>query len=485
MKRGETTSSTVRKFHEKYFGILEDYFGLHHDTMKKKRQGIYEALNNSLTAYDPSLADSVVSTLYEELRRLDWDGVANSIKQQNGVKAQLEAAQESLERNPLQRLALYADTTLISGRLDNPKRMIGHPLGDLAYALYCSLSELEVKDLFLADVEPPICAIVRSTAFTSTGDQVWKELNTNDTVTMCSEMFGRNFSSNQEVENFFRKYKTPDDLSKATKKAGPFLGSHESGSEMHDRLRQMIEASMRAHYMGFPQKFSGLNDPNLLADTMLSNIHGSFGIANAQLLTCGSYGAQPSADEIQQWRWLAWKLEHDNEFLAEKFGVEHVSRNSLVINALQLDGFRWLGNVPVEAIVRLRQEGELQDLRDVLSREIKGIETARDEDFVEVTRQVSYNLNQEFKRHRGQVRQLDQRFRRRYNFDVASAIVSGTIGVMCAMFPPLALVAGVVGGGSLINTISDVLEERSTRAELRKKPVALLFEAYPDKKNVM
>jgi hypothetical protein len=151
------------------------------------------------------------------------------------------------------------------------------------------------------------------------------------------------------------------------------------------------------------------------------------------------------------------------------------------MNALRLDDFSWLGNVPIEGIVKLREDGELQNVRDTLSRGIERIETVSDEDFSEVTRQVGYNLDQEFKRHKTQLKNLDEKFRRKYNFDVASVAVGGSIAVISALFQPLAVAAGIVGGGSLMKFISDVLAERSKKAELRRKPVALLFEAYEDK----
>jgi hypothetical protein len=77
---------------------------------------------------------------------------------------------------------------------------------------------------------------------------------------------------------------------------------------------------------------------------------------------------------------------------------------------------------------------------------------------------------------------LNREFRLKYKLDIASYAVAGCITVMATMLPPLAYLAGLLGSAfSLSKVLSDVSELRRRTDELRRKPVALLFEAYEDR----
>jgi hypothetical protein len=484
-------SSALRDFNAKYLKILEDYFGAHYERMKKKGQSIEQASTESMMGYTPQIARSVYESMNEEIARLDWDGVEHRIAQQGGVKALIEAPVESLlSTKSIQRLALYADTVIFAHRkrvsLDAP---LMHPQVVLQGRILQALGLLQAKDLFLADVTPPIAAIVRP--FSDARPEAVEggnRLTEHDFLAIAPEIFDAKFSSYEEVlefvrlhgtiERLFKDMKKPEALSASARFDGDKAGGHRQDHAYS--LREHIESQMQSIYLVHPNRFAGLGDPELLVTAFEMAIRGNLAVANSQLLSCGRLAAQPSADNDRQWRYLVWKFNHDSKFFAEKFGLKDISKGSLVLNALQLDDFYWLGNVPIEAIVRLREDGELQDIRDTLSRGIERIETVSHEDFSNVTRQVRYNLEQEFKRHRKQLKEVQEKFQRKYDFDVSLVAVGGSIAVMSALFPPLALVAGAVGaaGGGVMKFISDVLEERSTRLELKRKPVALLLEAH-------
>jgi hypothetical protein len=463
--------------HEKYFQILEDYFGIHHKQMKRKGQTTLEASEAALDMYSPKLAESVLETLGEELARLDWEGTERSVSRQGGVKAYLESPWDALASpKPTQRLSLYADTTIISRPLlaFKAKQREWHPMVVLQFAIADALNLLQLKDLFLADVTPPIAVLVRPLGYaTPESSKICGKIQYQDCLGMWSQMFDREFSSVKEFEDFVMKNETLGNLCKSAKNPGLFSREQDFSQFLAAHLR----SQMNLVYGRKREKFTGPEDPKLLVEGM-SVINGPLGIANSQLFSCGYLGAQPTAEDLYEWRFLVWKFRHDCETVADR--LKYTAKDSLVMNALQLDGFGWLGNVPIEGIVRMREEGELQNIRDILSRGIERIQGVSDEDFAVVTRQVGYNLDQEFKRHRAQLKTMDERFRRSYKFNLASLTVGGSVAVMSAMFPPLATLAGLLGSASVTKTVYDLLKERSMRSELRRKPVALLFAAYQD-----
>ena len=475
-------SATIRKFHEKYFEIIEDYFGIHYEKMRREGQTIPKATREALRPYNKTLAASVCDTLFDELNRLEWNSIENYLRQHRGIKALFEAPIGSLfSQNLFRRVSLYADTIVFSGTLLQSRKerfMSLKPVSRIWHVIGSSLALLEMKNLFLADVTPPIVTLASPPAFSNPETvESWKELYQRDGLGLCSDVFGKRFSSTTEIHKFILKQKTLDDLCKKIKSA-EFFASYGSS------FRQEVELMMRTVYAVMPDYYIGFKDPDLLVDAILNLMLGMMGLANSQLISCGSLRAELVADRQRAWRFLTWKLDHDNRFLAEKLKLEGFPRDSLVLNTLQLDSFKWLGDVPFDGIVRMREEGELQNLRDILRNGVKEIETVNDEDFLEVTRQVSYNLNQAFKRHGAQVKRLDEKYRRKYSIDATTLVVGGSIGMVSALFPPLAMVVGilggVIGGGGIMQIVRHIEEERIERIELQRKPIGLLFRAYQD-----
>jgi hypothetical protein len=469
-------SSTYHAFHEKFFQILEDYFGLHFKEMIDKHWPIGVAASRSISAYGEAVARSVVDTLLEELENLDWSGVQASLRQQGGVKAMAEAPVDALfEPRPVQAVSLYADTIALSMHtlhsMDGTRLLetVHNPFGALSHLIVVSLALLQMRELFLADVRPPIAVLVRPPMLVNS--QIYR-LNEELGLGLCSDAFGKTFSSRSELKQFVRGCETVDALCQEIKKPELFFLS---GS-----LAEDIKKNLEYGFLMEAPRFASEHDPELLAFTISGMLIGKTHVAASQFFSCAEFGAQPLADTRERWQHLRWILEHDNKYLADKLGFGSVSRDSLVLNALQLDGFEWMGNVPTDAVVRMREEGEFQNIRDILGRGIERIEGVSDKDFLEVTKQVGYNLDQEFRRHAAELKAMDTEFRRKYKFDLASVTVGGAIAVMSAMYPPLASLAPFVGSVGPTKTILDVLEQRTRRDELRRKPVALLFQAYQE-----
>jgi hypothetical protein len=467
-------SSIAKKFNEKYFAILEDYFGVHYEKMKKNNWSVSQATTQSRKVYSEKLANNVLDSLFGELKKLDWQGVETSLRRQQGTKCLIESPCQPLVY--LRRLSLYIDSVVMAPIIapSTLNRMMNdRPTASIFRMIACALELMEIKDLFFADIQPPIVTLIEPFPLSEPEFQKsYEELTTNDGIAFCSYIFGREFSSRDEIEQFLMQYRTVDELCKNIRNPEFFTWPNHC-------LEDDFKFSMDTIYDLCPHLFQGPNDAKLLAQATAASIFGRFGLINSQLFSCGALDASPVEEHALYYRRLLWKFQRDNEIISRSSGIG-ISRDVLVMTALQLENFRWLGNVPIEGIVKMRKEGELQHLRDILSRGVADIRTADSMDFVRVARQVSHNINQAFILHRTQIKRLDEEYRRKYDFDVASLLVTGVMGVASALFPPLAMVAGVIGGGSTTKIISDILDKRTKSEELSKKPVALLFDAYQD-----
>jgi hypothetical protein len=91
-------------------------------------------------------------------------------------------------------------------------------------------------------------------------------------------------------------------------------------------------------------------------------------------------------------------------------------------------------------------------------------------------------MQQVFLKHSCDVKSLSDTFKRTYKIQIASIIVTGSLGIVSAMYPSIAQTVGILSASavesvSITKLISQYLEERDALRALRRKPVGILFEA--------
>jgi hypothetical protein len=179
---------------------------------------------------------------------------------------------------------------------------------------------------------------------------------------------------------------------------------------------------------------------------------------------------------------LLWLFKQDNYEILKQLSNETMLKRMGIIYALQQEKLNWLGNVPLSGIKALRERGEMNDIREVLGKNITEIQSASDDNFEEIGLQVKYNIEQAMIKHSAQVKDLSEKYKRMLGFGVGEAgtiAASGTLNFIASPYPPIAMAAGIVLGlGFSIKTCKEYLSWRSKLKELRTKPVALLFDTY-------
>jgi hypothetical protein len=175
-------------------------------------------------------------------------------------------------------------------------------------------------------------------------------------------------------------------------------------------------------------------------------------------------------------------MQNDNDRLYERSGAKAFSKEAVAIHALQQEKLSWLGNVPIDKLIQLRERGEVADLRHLIGEEIGNIEQASDAEFLEVANQVNYNIDRAMKKHSAEISDFRAPFRDRYGLDISYYIVSGTFAIASYAFQPVASATGIITAvttvlGPTFKTLGDYLDERSRLKVLQKKPVAMLFDA--------
>jgi len=471
----------LNKLVEKYFSILDDYFGDAVDWMTKKQYSKNEQIRAIAETYDATLFKPMLDSLYEELRKLDWASQEKVIKNIGGSKtAYIESSyvQSSIVEDSLaflKKIALYSDTIIIDDPIGSELIACRNRKGigvEQSFALIAqmAINYLSIKDLFLSDLQPQICTLAPSMLL-SVEKLELKEAISNiiyrNLISYSSEVFGKVFRSKNELETFLVKIKDFSEFVSLAKK--PEMISTITGDPF-----------TITHYLHHKNYWEKKYARTLTQSELLSAIlRNGITRVTLPLITNGRFTSSYVTDLKGDWDILNWVIKKDNEAILKNARKKLFSKDALILNALQQEELKWLGNVPVDVIGKLRERGELQELREIIGRNVQDLENVTDEDFVEVGQQVKYNLNQAFKKHNAEVNDLNKTYKRKYKISVPSLIVSGSLGIFSALYPPisqaLGITSSIVGGGSVLKLINDFVNKREKMEELQKKPVAMLF----------
>lgn len=467
------------KLVEKYFSILRDYFS---PALKWAYKRGYPAQEVSLQSmqeiYDPTVVRPMLESLYDDLMVLDWALQEETVREMGGLKpTYLGIGKPDVNTYGfLKRTALYSDTIIVDDYISDTVvnwKLRGSGdlttlLGITRYAIHC----LNIEDLFLSDLQPPMCTLAPPPVLSLEKKNLLnaaKRSIEKSSVSFASEMFGQTFPSEEKFAMFLQKIENYSDF--VSKMQKPEILVESNGTPLS-------EESFQAHKRYFQMKYGVYS----FAEALLFTLKSRFDATIPILMSDGRFTTNFVTDFRGAWHTLLWLMKNNNEIILKHSNErKSISKDMLILNALQQERLRWLGNIPLNKIRQLRERGELQDLRDLIGKNVKNIENVSDEDFVAVVRQVKYNLEEAFKQHNSDVKNLNEKYRRKYKIDVASLIVSGSLGIVSSLYPPLALAtsvaSGIVGSGSIIATVKDFIEKREKFKDLQKKPVAILFDA--------
>lgn len=474
----------LNKISERYFAILRDYFGGLLDWSSKKGRPKSQLGMSIAELYNPSLMKTTMETLTQELMSLNWANQSSAIERIGGLRTAYLGHGYIWQSRPektfdfLKKTSLYTDTVIVNDPILTEllawqERGTGEIVSFTLVAAD-ALSLLPLEDLFNSDVGPPVCCLApcQVISFKNMGiDKIIDEFLDEHVVSLyASELLGRELKSKKELMEYLSTFRDFEDFISNVQK---------SDLKLADVYGRPVEEN---DYLTVKQYYEDrYNMPFSLPDSLFLFIRGRFLAAAVDLILNGKIASNFATEFKGVWNNFSWLLKNDNALVNGYLRKKPISKDGLIITALQQEEFKWIGNVPLAKIRELRERGELQEIRALLGQNVNALENASDEEFAEVGRQVRYNLDEAFKKHNLEVKELDAEFKAKYKIDVASIVVSGSLGLVSALFPPLVLAtgiaSGIVGGGSIIKTAEDYINKRSQLQALRKKPIAMLFDA--------
>ncbi|HVP92175.1 MAG TPA: hypothetical protein VMS94_00380 [Acidobacteriota bacterium] len=460
----------ISNIHEKYFELLHDYFGSIYRTSPSKdphKAGVHFA-NLGLSG---KILHDVFPDLRVALMKL-WAANAKNlyatIKDLPGLKTCYSGDISPSECFDLiSRTGLYIDTTLIPDPLmkllNIPTEMI-RERHLVYYVVKHTFNILNSQQFFQSDTEVPISVIYPlEFYFDERRRRRCVEEAYSDTRDYFEELFGKTIKNDAELDDILNQdLKTLASKIKRPQILVPYLQDVDNISK---GLEEGAKEISTVGVLPVEGKSAG--------SCLKIYVNGKLLGLSDCLVDCVSFDAKPLFDAPRSWSMLRWKLQKDTLRTVGRIGIDP---STAVINALQLDNFEWLGNVPLDKLVLMRKNNEMQELRELLKNEVSEIHECNRGELEIVAKRVQSNLTRAFENHEKEIRDIENEYKKSYRV-AGSLITTGTIASIAGLFWPPAALALILGGGGLIDLKKIYTDHKEKILEMTNRPVGIMFAA--------
>ncbi len=371
-------------------------------------------------------------------------------------------------------VGLYMDTIVLP---DPAFRVVAkfrgiRPKLHLYHFVKHALNALTYRELALADVSQPIVVFAPDGFYLDeTEHKLLVDLSNSDVVQHLNAIFGKKFKTLEAAQKFMSKFRNESDLLEAMSAPDRLLFDIECREPLADQIRRFAGDSETD--FGFRTgQTAGVVYPCALG-RMLQ--------ANETVMKSTRYQGTPLIDAPTSWQYLLWKYEYDCKRQEKKIPD---LKNLVISKALQIAGSDRLGllsKVPPKALIELRKQGALRELREILHKGLTDIDAADERSIADVARRVIQNLEEAFDAHQRELKKLSSARKKFFGLDIAPWIVTGTISIASAASGniPLAVVSAALGTSIGAPSARDVWErgEELLREgkRLKRSPAAIFL----------
>jgi hypothetical protein len=378
---------------------------------------------------------------------------------------------------------LYFDTIVVHDPLLRIVQAPFRPEEQPYYLLKYAITQLLLRDVYLADVWPPIALLVpdRNLFVASPDNDSLHRAGQIDSVLLLNRLYEKTFDDLAEAEAFFFRFSTAEELIREAKQPDLFLFSNDAPHEPGAQLETLVRDGRRL----VPREFLP-DDPKIRdRDLVWRGIQGRFQQVTDIISVAHANQAHPILTASVSFHWMAMKLELNREFAEAALGLPDIG-NLKKTNALLAAPLSWLANVPLDALVELRRRGQLSDLRKLIGGEIDGLSDIPLDDLDRVAREIDHKLAEAIAAHQDKAEALDASFRSDLKIpgltllgSVAVALEPGLAPIIPAFLSKL---AGIVGVGKLTEIAKASARHFRERKSLGQTPVGILWKARTQKK---
>ena len=383
----------------------------------------------------------------------------------------------SAHQNIAATCGLYVDTIVLPDPFLRSAQLfeLWPPERRVHYFVKHALNILSYRDLALADVDPPIVVVAPDRSGIDVDEPALiAAVSHADAVTHAGVLFGRSFRNLEEATDFADSLRDMDAVVRALARPERLLFDLEWQGAAQDQIaRALAEQPELRMLVG--------DRPGRVA---LAQAVGRMRQANDLLLRTQRLGGVPLIDAPTSWRYLQWKLEYDaTRFCDDDSRVADLHVVRALQAAVSSGRVSWLGRVPLTALIELRRQQAVSEIRQILGDGVARLSAARPEDFGHTAELVVANLDKMMADHEQQIRRVTDAVLRFGFKDVGSWLVVGGVEVAAAATGmPLYGLAALAG-----NQLLDVPKLKDFPAKIRalieqhrnvqRSPVGLFFKS--------
>lgn len=345
---------------------------------------------------------------------------------------------------------IYFDTTV----LPDPFLKISPVLQFMSVGEKCreivrlALQVLSYKTLALADVEKPIIAILPDRHHLEEGYKNFiNECAISDAIVHTKVLFGQEVNDGQELFDYYSHFSDAEQVVKKLIKPEKLVFATEWGGNLAEQMSQYLDEQGAS---------LGINKPG---QAVFMNLVSRFSQANDAFQRSLQLRGTPIIQAPTSWIWYNQMLEYNaGNSQSDSLNDLHVAHalNSTVKNEMP-----WMGNIPPDSLLEIRQSGALDEIRSLLKGGLNELINANPSNFYRTGDKVFGNLDAAFTDHEKKLKELSDKKWKFGGRDLSSFIVVGGITIAAALtsLPAFAALGAAAGMSGYIPTVKELKDK--------------------------
>lgn len=336
------------------------------------------------------------------------------------------------------------------------------------------LTAMTYRGVATADLDPPVALVLPNR------DDIYLE-NRQTLITRAMPLalrhaeylFHQKFESVEHLKRFCDKLKTVDQVLSELKGQDRLLIDTDWGQTAREQLeRALVEETTL-----LPGLTKGIAGSHVL-QSCVGRMSQAMGAQENAL----NFGGTPFINASTSWMHYTWLLDYQGT--NGRLAGDEQTTSMHVVHALAHErdnNLSWLGNVPVKAVLEIRRNGLMDEVRSLLGSGISELIKADPNNYFRTADQVVGNLDKAFSKHQAELLNARNKKLKLFGLDVPACLAVGAVGIAAATItnnPAWGVVAAMLGQVGLPNLkdiktkFKDLRDEEKLRST---SPTGLLF----------
>ncbi len=186
---------------------------------------------------------------------------------------------------------------------------------------------------------------------------------------------------------------------------------------------------------------------------LLTSFLTEFAVMEGQLLGSIEIDSTPLLPRYI-WDLYKWRISKGNIESSKLLGWEE-RRETVFATSLQHENLEWLSNLPLDAVVKLRNDGFLEDFRQKIRRSRKRLTFRNGLDFTSIAKEIGEEIESAISEHKESIKNLEREAHARIGMETARFLGKIWFKVASCWVPMLSLISSIGDGAEYVTKIKE------------------------------